>query len=300
MFSIKKYLKDKSIKKVEAALKTFDFKKVLSLHDSRYNHYIYKDLLCANYDGEKHSRAFITWLCNHDVRFLFDMTSNLDKSNDFMYIIDLLFTLDYKKYSWLLGYDTAHRMSTVDFFNLIKKHDIIGDKLNMIHYTISSGKLTDELLFAYANSLHLYIDNDNYKECMSSFKITNISDLSSVYNYFKGNSKYILKLFTRQNIIDILEYGINVPYTDALKDLYNPMYKVLFLDNIIKWSVGCKDMLDCINTIDYTITGEYSFIMDVITCKSSNLLVKVLDMTEMPIDMKQELMTLKAKKDCKI
>ena len=112
----------------------------------------------------------------------------------------------------------------------------------------------------------------------------------------------IKNYLTDDDIVKIFEdtkHINNLNFSTVLLDVINDENQFLFLNYFLK-KYGYEEIIDKVKTIDETDTKYYNHIMDVLNCKSSDILVSILDKTNLTINKKQEILLLKTRKSCNI
>jgi len=206
-----------------------------------------------------------------------------------------------QKYGYLLDSSYVYnRVNITEFreLNDILNHDKYLHHIGDARYTTKSniGDITLYFQCKYGTAGKSLEFKETFKP--HEYELTTY-DLYEIYKITIATG--VFGSFMSEEIVrKILLNGEHVIYSKMLIDSYQEEHKILYLENAMKWGDdGLIKMLDKVESLNTNNSDEYNFIMDILKCKSSKILVKILDMSDLSVSQKQELMLLKTREGCK-
>jgi len=239
-------------------------------------------------------------------------------NNDFLHYLinnnissDDLYKIYYKSYQY----------KTIDNLKIIIKSKILNsEQIQKIISVIGGVSLIDVSEIITQNKYNLTVNDfkDIYFSYNDETKIEHIEHFFQKYKYNTSNKYFrivnncyrstercytLLKHFlTKEDIITLLKNNDKLKFNlNIMLDIIDEENKFLILDTFKNENcVQYSKLLDKVKSLDETDTKWFNYIMDILNCQSSKLLVKVLDMTKLNTDKKQEIILLRNGKSCNL
>jgi len=140
------------------------------------------------------------------------------------------------------------------------------------------------------------------------YEIDDINNISlstkkEIYSHFcnyNNVEKYILLFMSKEDVFEITKNHCKNYFNDIIISLIHiDVYTILNNFKTIHETLYLK-LLSKVKIIDETDTKWFGYIMDILNCQTINVLVEVLDKTNLSVEKKQEILLLRNGKSCKI